>query len=167
MEIYWSAVARLRNNPDATVEDTIPIRLLVKRINTEVILPNMPPAVIAPPKHMAQTISQMVFIIPDIPRVATNSFISALPVSSWVPPKSMPMPPLKSAVRPATPCPAISRNKSGWNISAKTVASVVEINKVMTEGTLRAIKTPVTTGTIISHQEILNLESSACMYSVI
>ena len=135
MEIYWSAVARLRNNPDATVEDTIPIRLLVKRINTEVILPSMPPAVIAPPKHMAQTISQMVFIIPDIPRVATNSFISALPVSSWVPPKSMPMPPLKSAVRPATPCPAISRNKSGWNISAKTVASVVEINKVMTEGT--------------------------------
>ena len=45
MEMYWSAVAKLRNNPDATVEDTIPTRLLVKRTNTEVILPSMPPAV--------------------------------------------------------------------------------------------------------------------------
>lgn len=45
------------------------------------MLPNIPLAAIAPPKHMAQRISQIVFIMPDIPRVATKLFSSGLPVS--------------------------------------------------------------------------------------
>lgn len=56
-------------------------RFRMKRINTIVKLSSIPVAVIAPPKHMAQIINQIVFIIPAIPRVATRSFKAALPVS--------------------------------------------------------------------------------------
>ena len=84
MEIYWSAVQILRNRPEATVEATSPTVRFIKRINTEVMLPNIPLAVMAPPKHIAQIISQIVFIIPLIPRVETRSFKSGFPVWTWV-----------------------------------------------------------------------------------
>ena len=67
--------------PDMTVADTIPTRFRMNRMNMEVRLSNIPLAVIAPPKHMAQIISQMVFIMPLIPRVVTRSLSIALPVS--------------------------------------------------------------------------------------
>ena len=71
--IYWSAVARFKNNPEQTVEATILTVFFIKRTKTDVILPSMPLAVIAPPKHMAHKISQIVFIMPAIPLVATSS----------------------------------------------------------------------------------------------
>ena len=52
----------------------------------EVILPTMPLAVIAPPKHMAHSINQIVFIIPDMPRVAIKSVRTALSVCKFVSP---------------------------------------------------------------------------------
>ena len=78
--MYWSAVARLRNNPEQTVAPTTLTVFFIKRTKIEVILPNIPLAVIAPPKHMAHKISQIVFIMPDMPRVATRLFSSGFPV---------------------------------------------------------------------------------------
>ena len=89
MEMYWSAVVMLRNKPEATVEETILTQLLAKRVNTPVILSNIPPAVMAPPKHMAQIINQMVSSMPDMPLVAIKSLISAFPVSKLVLPNKM------------------------------------------------------------------------------
>ena len=73
MLMYWSAVARFRNNPEHTVDATMLAVFFMKRTNREVMLPSMSLAVMAPPKHMAQMMSQMVFIIPAIPRVAISS----------------------------------------------------------------------------------------------
>ena len=56
----------------------------IKRTKIEVILPNIPLAVIAPPKHMAHKISQIVFIMPDMPRVAIKSVKTALSVCRLV-----------------------------------------------------------------------------------
>lgn len=93
MEMYWSAVVRLRNKPEATVEETILTQLLANRVNKDVILSSIPPAVMAPPKHMAQMMSQIVSSIPDMPRVAINSLISALPASKLVLPNKRLMAP--------------------------------------------------------------------------
>jgi hypothetical protein len=79
IEIYWSAVARLKNKPDITVEATTPTVLFIKRRNTDIILFNIPLAIIEPPKHMAHSISHTVFIMPDMPRVEINSLISGFP----------------------------------------------------------------------------------------
>ena len=154
--MYWSAVVRFINKPVATVEDTKLTHFLVKRMNTEVMLANMPPAVMAPPKHIAQIMSQMVSIMPDMPRLEINSFISAFPASKEVLPNNVFMPPLTSDITPS-PVPEISNNNSGWNIKANTMASMADKNKVMMEGTLLAIITPVKIGTIINQMEICNL----------
>ena len=61
--MYWSAVARLRNIPEPTVDATTLTVFFMNRTNTEVMLPSIPLAVIAPPKHMAQIMSHIVFII--------------------------------------------------------------------------------------------------------
>ena len=45
---------------------------------------NMPLADMAPPKHMAQMISQIVFNMPTMPRVETKLLSVSLPVSTWV-----------------------------------------------------------------------------------
>ena len=50
--------------------------------------------------------------------------------------------------------PAISRSKSGWKIMAQIPASIVDMNKVMMDGTFRAISIPVTKGTI-SNQGVI------------
>ena len=94
MDIYWSAVVRFINKPDATVDATKLTQRLVKRMNTDVMLSIIPPAVIAPPKHIAHIISQIVSIIPDIPRVAINSLIWAFPASKLVLPKRIDIAPL-------------------------------------------------------------------------
>jgi len=62
----------------------MPTLRFIKRRNTDVRLSSIPLAVMEPPKHMAQMISQIVFIIPAIPRVATKLFKASLPVSIWV-----------------------------------------------------------------------------------
>ena len=48
---------------------------------------SMPAAFMAPPKHMAQMMSQMVFSMPLMPRVATSSVSSSLLVLNEVLPK--------------------------------------------------------------------------------
>lgn len=82
--MYWSAVTIFKNKPEHTVDATMPTLRFIKRRNTDVRLSSIPLAVMEPPKHMAQMISQIVFIIPAIPRVATKLFKASLPVSIWV-----------------------------------------------------------------------------------
>ena len=154
MEMYWSAVVILRNKPEATVEETMLTQLLAKRVNTPVMLSNMPPAVMAPPKHMAQMINQMVSSMPDMPLVAIKSLISAFPVSKLVLPNKMLNAPFVRVKAYVPASPAISTNNSGWKITAKMVAKAVERNKVISEGTFLAIIMAVTIGTIISHPDM-------------
>ena len=82
--MYWSAVAIFRKRPEHTVEATTPTVFFINRIKSEVILPNIPLAVIAPPKHIAHKINQTVFIIPDIPRVEIKSDKMTLSVCKFV-----------------------------------------------------------------------------------
>ena len=84
--INWSPVATFRNKPVLAVEATRPTLLRTQLITTFVILSIMPLATIAAPKHMAHTISQMVFSMPAMPPVDTSSFNSAEPVSMAVGP---------------------------------------------------------------------------------
>ena len=42
MLIYWSAVVRLRNSPEQTVDTTTLTLPFMKRTNTEVMLPSIP-----------------------------------------------------------------------------------------------------------------------------
>ena len=48
--MYWSAVVRLRNSPEQTVDATTLTLPFMKRTKTEVILPSIPLAVMAPPE---------------------------------------------------------------------------------------------------------------------
>ena len=80
MAINWSAVQMFKDNPDTTVEATMLVRPRMKCKKIRVMLSSMPLADMAPPKHMAQMISQIVFIIPAIPRVETREFRASLPV---------------------------------------------------------------------------------------
>lgn len=161
MDIYWSAVVMFRNNPEATVEATMLMRVFARRVNTLVMLSSMPPAVIAPPKHIAQMISQIVFIIPDIPLVAIRSLIWLLPASRLVLVERVSIAPLNIVSRLLPVSPAISLINSGWNNTAKTVANKVEVNKVTNEGTFFAIMMAVMTGTAINQPEIWNLLPNA------
>ena len=84
MAMNWSEVQMLSDKPETTVEATVLTVPFMKRRNSWVMLPNMPLADMAPPKHMAQMMSQMVFNMPHMPRVETSSFRVSLPVSTWV-----------------------------------------------------------------------------------
>ena len=80
MERYWSLRQMLQNTPVKTVEAT---KLKQRRMNfmmSFVMLAIMPLLTMTPPKHMAQIISQMVFIMPPMPRVATSSVSIGLEV---------------------------------------------------------------------------------------
>lgn len=59
--------------------------------------------------------------------------------------------PLNRESKLETAAPEISRNKSGWKIRAKMPANRVDRNRVMMEGTFRAINMPVAIGIISSH----------------
>lgn len=80
MAINWSAVQMFKDNPDTTVEATMLVRPRMKCKKIRVMLSSMPLADMPPPKHMAQMINQIVFIIPAIPRVETREFRASLPV---------------------------------------------------------------------------------------
>ena len=86
IERYWSHTARLKNIPAPSVEPTRPARLRVSGSTTEHILSSRPPAFRQAPKHMAQSMSQMVLSMPCMPRVATRALTAALPVSTSVGP---------------------------------------------------------------------------------
>ena len=86
MEIYWSPVVILRKIPVPTVDETRLMRLRMNRMITPVMLSIIRLATIEAPKHIAQSISQMVFSMPAIPLVDTSSLSEALPVSIAVDP---------------------------------------------------------------------------------
>ena len=165
--IYWSAVARLRNKPEQTVPPTTLTVFFINRTKIEVILPNIPLAVIAPPKHMAHRMSQIVFSIPDMPRVAIKSDRTALSVCRLVLPYIVIINPLNNESKPEVAIPETSCNNSGWKIKAKTPASSVDKNRVMMEGILRAINMPVAIGTIKSQGVMWNFSFKAVATSVI
>ena len=86
MEIYWSEVVALNSMPAPTVAATADVVRRTNRKKSCVRESSMRLPVITPPKHMAQSMSQMVSIIPLMPRVATNSFTAGTPVSMEVEP---------------------------------------------------------------------------------
>ena len=87
--------ADFMNKPTPTVEATSENVLCVIRMNMRMILSIIPAALIEAPSVMAQNISQIVLIIPDMPRVATRSFNAGTPVSIDVLPYTIIMIPLK------------------------------------------------------------------------
>ena len=153
MEMYWSAVQIFSVKPENTVEATILARRCIKRIKTEVIVSNMPLAVMAPPKHIAQIISQIVFIIPAIPRVDTKEFNISFPVSNCVEPYNVMNTPLNMDAALMLSAPAICCNRLGWNNRAKTAASSADINRVMSGANRLAIS-----NYRYNHQDCRNVE---------
>ena len=108
MDRYWSAVQVLKKSPEATVEHTALFGLRTKRTKTSVMLRIIPLADMTPPKHMAHIMSQMVSIMPRIPRVATSASISGCPVDKEVLPNTEVIkalnPLVKSRVSPCAIC---------------------------------------------------------------
>ena len=88
-------------------------RFFIKRKKTEVIVSNIPLAVMAPPKHIAQIIKQTVFIIPAMPRVETNELSVSMPVSKEVGPYQTWNRPLNWEDAEIVSAPAIWHIKSG------------------------------------------------------
>ena len=88
-------------------------RFFIKRKKTEVIVSNIPLDVMAPPKHIAQIINQTVFIIPAMPRVATNELSVSMPVSKEVGPYQTWNRPLNWEDAEIVSAPAIWHIKSG------------------------------------------------------
>ena len=84
MHRYWSAMATLSITPVAAVAPTSDVRPFTMWINRREMALTIPPADIHPPKHMAQMISQMVPIMPLMPRVATRSVSMGEEVASDV-----------------------------------------------------------------------------------
>lgn len=148
MQRYWSAIATLSITPVAAVELTSDVRPLTICINRRVMPPTMPPAAMHPPKHMAQMMSHIVGIMPAIPRVDTRS--ASMVLSEWraVLPYTLFMAALNNEG-------SISRIASVWNTKPNTTASNMDRNRVMTGGILRAIISPVSTGTSSSHGVML------------
>ena len=58
----------------------------------------------------------------------------------------------------------ISCNRCGWKINANMPANAAEMNSVMIDGTLLAIRMPVMTGTISSHGVMWNVLFRAIEY---
>ena len=145
MPIYWSATVVFNTNPDATVDDTVDMRLWAKRVNSLVMPAVMPPAVIVAPKHMAQSMSHTVESIPSIPLVATSSSSIVLDVLIVVPPYTACMAPLNMSPS------AISATTSAWNIRANTTPINVEANIVTSAGNFLTIIIAVDAGIISSH----------------
>ena len=86
IEMYWSEVVVLNNTPAPTVAATADVVRFTKRKNSCVSESSMRLPVITPPKHMAQSMSQIVSIIPPMPRVAISSFTAGTPVSKLADP---------------------------------------------------------------------------------
>ena len=151
IEIYWSAVQRLKKIPDPSVEATAE---KVRRTNfrkTAVSEPSMPLPVITPPKHMAQMMSHTVLSMPAMPRVATSSSSCGLPVSSAVGPKQLISKPLNPDMKSSPSTPATLATSSGCASSMATQAKTAVQKSVTMAGSFRTISTPVATGTSSSH----------------
>ena len=122
---------------------------------------NIPVAVIAAPKSIAQIISQMVPSIPAIPRVATKLFSSGTPVSRFVEPYTTISAPRSRWEKPSRSVPAISSNKVPCVIAAVIVPINVAKKRTTIEGRRMAISTPVRTGTMSNQGEIKKVSCRA------
>ena len=151
IEIYWSAVQRLKKMPAPTVEATAEKARRTKRRKTEVSAPSIPLPVITPPKHMAQMMSHTVLSMPAMPRVATSSSSCGLPVSSAVGPKQLISTPLNPDMKFSPSTPATFATSSGCASSMATQAKTAAQKSVTMAGSFRTISTPVATGTSSSH----------------
>lgn len=89
----------------------MPTLRFIKRRNTDVRLSSIPLAVMEPPKHMAQMISQIVFIIPAIPRVADQAVQGLVARIDLGTPVDVMNNPLNREEASATDAPATSCNK--------------------------------------------------------
>ena len=163
--MYWSHVSRLAIKPVSTVDTD---RLNVERIrvmSSMVRLRNMPLATMEPPNVMAHSMSQMVSIMPAIPLVDTRSLTAAEPVSTAVDVNNVMKAPLTNAWSEESHCPAICNTTCGCITTAVTAASMAEVKRVMSDGTLRAIMIAVMTGVINVRIEMLNVRPKPSVYS--
>ena len=161
IEMYWSAVQRLKKMPAPTVEATAEKARCTKRRKSSVSERSMPLPVITPPKHMAQMMSHTVLSMPAMPRVATSSSSCGEPVASDVGPKQLISTPLNPDRKSSDPTPAMRATSPGCAASIATQASTTATKSVMMAGSLRTISTPVASGTSSSHGVMRNVACSA------
>ena len=133
-------MAKLNINPEHTVAATNEVRPRTMRTKRRVMPPTIPPADIVAPKHIAQTISQMVSIMPAMPRVAIRPDSMALDVGNDVLPYML-------IIEALNRSGWMSRNTSVWKKRPNNIANRVERKRVTNGGQRRAIITPVRSGT--------------------
>lgn len=161
IEIYWSAVVRLQNIPVANVEPTTLMVRCAKLINRRVSAESIPLPAITPPKHIAQSTSHIVFIIPPIPLVATSSLSIASPVSKAVD-EALAIVRALNTER-AEPSPAINSIICGWKRYIATEAKSVATKSVINAGSLRRMSIAVSIGTMSNHGVMLKLWCNICV----
>ena len=156
MHRYWSAMATLSITPVVAVDATSDVRPFTMWMNSRVMPPTIPLAAIVPPKHMAQMMSQMVSVMPAMPRVDTSSVSIWFDVLSVVSPYTL-------IIAALNIDGSISANASRWKMSPQATARSVDKKMVTIGGVLRAMSTPVATGTMSSHGVMLKRLSRAAM----
>ena len=168
IEIYWSPVMRFMAIPLKTVAETSPTRVLtMRRAMALRKLRSMPQAVRAPPKIMAERISQMVSSMPDMPRVDTRLSSRGTPVLTEVLELRVSTTPLKRDRGVASSTPAIWQSMSVWKTSAMMTASRAEEKRTISDGTFLYMRKAVTKGTRRSQGLILNVRPRASTNSVV
>ena len=166
IEMDWSPVARFKNMPVPTVEETSDTRFFTKRRTTLVRLSNMRLATMEPPKHMEHMMSQIVLSIPAIPPVLTNSLRESLPVSTLVAPKKVIANPFTTCNAPGMSFEAaISFKMSDWKMMAQMPANIEETKRTTNDGIRLAIMIPVMIGTISVKMEMLKVAESPLVNS--
>ena len=123
---YWSHMIRLRKMHITAVLPTMATAFFVRRNMLKTMLSSIFEAVIAAPKIMAHTMSQMVLIMPAMPLVETSELSISLPVSMLVSPYIIVSKPMTVLLTEVSPVPAISSRRSGWAMRAATHAMMTE-----------------------------------------
>lgn len=156
---YWSQVIALRIMPDAAVEATRLHVFLAADTIFSIMTRRNPPAVMTPPNTMAHIISHIVFITPAIPPVETRLSSSSLPVEMLVAPNTLVIVPLNMSPSP------ICISMSLWSTNDVATPSRVAKNITGIAGIFLYIISPVSTGTISSQWDILNVELMPFTYA--
>ena len=105
--------------------------------------------------------SHTVLSIPAMPRVATSSSSTGEPVASDVGPKRVISTPLNPERKSVSATPATCATSPGCAASIATQAKTAAAKSVTIAGSLRAMSSPVASGTRSSHGEMRNVARSA------
>lgn len=74
-------MTEFEGGPSTAISSAVPAHFFMGHAGARIVLPDVPPTIVTPPGRVTRVVDRVMFVVPTVPQISVDSFVSTLPIS--------------------------------------------------------------------------------------